>query len=393
MMRRLTDIRGFVLAFLLAVLTLAEATAQVGNSVIAGQIYGLGVIEVPGETYEWKIYSDHTLLIEAFPPDVIFLSGNTGPAISVLWGKSGTYYFTVTTHDPTGCMNLKVGLIVVTEELKLTPSVVIMVDKNPICTGTIVQFTAFPTNQGTKPIYQWFKNGNKAGWNKPNYVDSQLNDQDLITCQLTSSENKASPTTVMSNEVTMVVYTTTAAFSITENIGNTIGRIQMNNQSTGAEFFYWDFGNGQTSNEVNPTVTYYDDGIYLITLTASNAISCADTFSSEYEMLFKGLYIPNAFAPTSSSTPANLFKPVGINLKRYSIEVYDNWGHLIWESSTLDEKGRPTEAWDGTYHGSLMPQGTYMWKVNAMFKDNTIWQGSDIGKGKGKTIGTVTLIR
>jgi len=124
-----------------------------------------------------------------------------------------------------------------------------------------------------------------------------------------------------------------------------------------------------------------------------NKLYCRDTFYLSYTILFTGLYIPNAFAPDIKGVPGSLFQPAGINLKEYSIEIYNNWGDLLWESAALDELGQPAEAWDGTYHGAPLPQGTYMWKVHAVFRDNTLWTGSDIGKGRSKTIGTVTLIR
>jgi flagellar hook assembly protein FlgD len=85
---------------------------------------------------------------------------------------------------------------------------------------------------------------------------------------------------------------------------------------------------------------------------------------------------------------------VGVNLKQFQIEVFDGWGHMLWSSVALDAQGRPTESWDGKdSNGVLYPSGTYMWKAKATFIDNTIWEGSDIGKGSAKTIGTVTLIR
>ena len=65
----------------------------------------------------------------------------------------------------------------------------------------------------------------------------------------------------------------------------------------------------------------------------------------------------------------------------------------MWESNVIDSKGRPVEGWDGTFGGNLMPQGTYMWKISASFKDGKTWEGSDIGKGSSSTMGTVTLIR
>jgi len=41
----------------------------------------------------------------------------------------------------------------------------------------------------------------------------------------------------------------------------------------------------------------------------------------------------------------------------------------------------------------MMPQDTYMWKAAAEFRDGTVWTGSDNGKGAGRTMGTVTLLR
>ena len=90
----------------------------------------------------------------------------------------------------------------------------------------------------------------------------------------------------------------------------------------------------------------------------------------------------------------NVFKPVGVNLKEYKVEVYDSWGQLLWESSLLDSFGRPVEVWNGRKaNGEIYQSGTYVWKINAIFVDGTIWEGSDNGKGKYKNMGTVTLIR
>jgi len=66
----------------------------------------------------------------------------------------------------------------------------------------------------------------------------------------------------------------------------------------------------------------------------------------------------------------------------------------MWQSKDLDTEGHPTGDWDGNDpDGNPCPMGTYMWKVSATFIDGAMWNGSDIGKGDYKTIGTVTLIR
>ncbi|HTX88825.1 MAG TPA: PKD domain-containing protein, partial [Bacteroidales bacterium] len=186
-----------------------------------------------------------------------------------------------------------------------------------------------------------------------------------------------------------------SSFTMKENIDGMTGKIQLDNLSIGADTYFWDFGNGQNSTEQNPIVTYSEDGTYLIMLISSNTYQCSDTTYFKYEVLFKGLYIPNAFAPTSTNLAVRYFKPIGVNLKSFHIEVYDVWGHLVWESSDLDSQGRPLGQWNGDLNnnGEVCPMGTYMWKATATFIDDTIWEGSDIGKGSTATSGTVTLIR
>lgn len=57
--------------------------------------------------------------------------------------------------------------------------------------------------------------------------------------------------------------------------------IQFTNESTGAEFFYWDFGvagtNADTSNAINPIFTYPAPGQYTVMLIANPGYDCADT--------------------------------------------------------------------------------------------------------------------
>jgi gliding motility-associated-like protein len=303
---------------------------------------------------------------------------------------AGTYTVVVTdTNNCTVTASATVG-----EPVTREPQITISIDHNPVCRGTRVHFTSNVVFSGPDPVYQWIKNGVSVGSNDSVYSDSTLQDKDVINCILTSSEPCAIPATKVSDGIRINVKDPPdAAFTITTLNGNPTGRIQLNNYSTGADAYQWDFGNGQTSAEENPTVSYTQDGDYLIRLVALDDYSCSDTAYNKHLVEFFGLYIPNAFAPESGVYPANVFKPAGANLKQYRIEVYDSWGYLLWESTALDSEGSPLESWDGTYRGKLMPQGTYMWKVNAIFNDGRIWQGCDVGKGMGKTIGTVTLIR
>ena len=194
---------------------------------------------------------------------------------------------------------------------------------------------------------------------------------------------------------TIVVHITpVSAFTLENGYDGKQGQIKLNNLSTGADTYSWEFGNGKTSVEKNPIAAFTDDGTYIIKLISLNQYDCTDTTFLEYNLLFKGLYVPNAFAPSSTNLGIRLFQPVGVNVKEYHVTVFDNWGHLMWESTKLDDKGVPTEGWDGTFEGNMMPQGNYMWKITATFVDESPWNGSDNGAANsGKTMGTVTLIR
>ena len=188
--------------------------------------------------------------------------------------------------------------------------------------------------------------------------------------------------------------TPVSSFTVANNYNGKQGQVKMNNLSTGAQNYKWDFGNNKYSDEKDPVALFTEDGTYSIKLISLNQFNCSDTTFFKYELLFKGLYVPNAFSPSATNLGVRLFKPVGINLKQYNVMVFDIWGHMMWESNKLDDHGSPTEGWDGTFEGQLMPQGNYMWKISAMFVDDSPWEGSNLGVGgTGSTKGTVTLIR
>lgn len=55
--------------------------------------------------------------------------------------------------------------------------------------------------------------------------------------------------------------------------------ISFSNTSTSATTYAWDFGDGNTSTEANPSNTYAADADYTVTLTASDALGVTNTIS------------------------------------------------------------------------------------------------------------------
>jgi hypothetical protein len=270
-------------------------------------------------------------------------------------------------------------------------------DHSLACSGNPTYFTDQSLIADTANIINWYWNFGEISSSKDTSmlqdpVHQYKKDGDYLVRLIIRDQNGCFDT--VDSTVTVRV-TPVSSFTFTENVSNMTGKLQFKNQSYGASSYFWDFGNGQTSTDENPIVTYSSDkDTLLIMLISNNQWECSDTTYYKYKFLFKGLYIPNAFAPTSLSPLASTFYPVGINLKKFKIEVFDSWGHLMWSSTLLDGDGRPLESWLGRdSSGNPLPSGTDMWKATATFLDNTEWEGSDIGKGEFKTFGTVTLIR
>jgi len=200
-----------------------------------------------------------------------------------------------------------------------------------------------------------------------------------------------------------------AVFEVEENFEDMQGRFAMNNVSEGAVDYQWDFdrySNGahpldyhydaEYHEQERPVIVFEEDGYFELELVAFNEFNCPDTMRVVDSMLFKGLFVPNAFSPNNPHGEVQRFKPAGINLETYHMQVYDVKGNLLWETRELDDEGSPAQGWDGTYDGAPLPQGVYVWKAEAMFEDGTVWQGDEVGSSElssGKRYGTVVIIR
>ena len=171
------------------------------------------------------------------------------------------------------------------------------------------------------------------------------------------------------------------------------GTIQFTNLTTGAIIYDWDLGDGTTSTEVDPNHRYDMYGTYLVTLIATTEYGCKDTVEKEIGVdFFKGLFVPNAFCPTSPYPEVQKFIPKGFGIKEYHIVIYDTWGNLLWESSKLIDT-EPAESWDGYYNGKLLSPDVYVWKVRATFYDESTWKGKKYDNGVYRKSGTVTIVK
>jgi gliding motility-associated-like protein len=120
------------------------------------------------------------------------------------------------------------------------------------------------------------------------------------------------------------------------------------------------------------TTTYYVIG--------SNALGCStsDTITVYFTKVGMAyIYLPNAFTPNNDGRN-DIFRVIAqgaVKLGRFS--VFDRWGQLVFTTTNV------SQGWDGTYKGSALPAGTYVWEVSA----------SNTCSGPMFQKGTVLLIR
>ncbi len=151
------------------------------------------------------------------------------------------------------------------------------------------------------------------------------------------------------------------------------GILYTKNNSFGAGRFFWDFGDGTTSEEVEPQHVYATTGSYDIALIAISPDNCSDTTRKDRAVSVQqggSLRVPNAFSPStmgaSGGTPGNggkndVFLPLMIGVTQFEMLVFNRWGELMFQSTD------PTIGWDGYYKGQLCPQDVYVYKITALY--------------------------
>lgn len=122
----------------------------------------------------------------------------------------------------------------------------------------------------------------------------------------------------------------------------------------------WDFGDGTTSKENNPTHTYVKSGSYDVTIIVEYIGGCFYTLT---KTLFIGdsyeLELPNAFTPNSDGLN-DTFRPVYYGLTEVNMKVFDTWGTLIYYEKADKNK---LNGWDGRINGKLAENGNYIYQV------------------------------
>jgi len=149
------------------------------------------------------------------------------------------------------------------------------------------------------------------------------------------------------------------------------------NQSAGATKYSWNFGDGDSSAEVNPSHIFPATSTYNVCLNAANDAGCSDDTCVNVQALIRPLVdVPSGFTPGRFGSNGRI-KVEGFGIAQMHWSIYNRWGQKVYETNNTKS------AWDGTYNGKLQPLDVYTYTLDVTFSD---------GKKYRKT-GDITLLR
>lgn len=153
--------------------------------------------------------------------------------------------------------------------------------------------------------------------------------------------------------------------------------VEFTNLSTNAVSYFWDFGDGGTSTEVNGRHIFTELGTYTVCLTATNSNGCSDTYCRQVIVEASGAVgVPNAFTPNGDGAN-DILVVKGFGFAKMQFMVFNRWGELVFQTDD------PRAGWDGTYRGKEQEMEVYVYVLEGSFADGNTFNLK----------GNVTLLR
>ncbi len=230
------------------------------------------------------------------------------------------------------------------------PVVDFVTDKTNYCEGDTVFVT--PVNMPLDKIANvaWDFGDMTKGYDFND--DHVYNKTGLFTIILTAKDITSGCLASTSRRIN-IIKAPDAAFSIPDNSGCQPLQVGFQNKTTGADYYIWDFGNGNKSIDMNGKQLYTEPGKYNVILKATNLEGCTDTVNKKVYVNPKPV---SAFKPSSLQT---CFPPVDVvftNLSEGADDYRWNFGN---GKSSKDTNPKITISKSGDYVINLIATNMY----------------------------------
>jgi gliding motility-associated-like protein len=290
-----------------------------------------------GAAYNWSI--DNQSFTEMEPMGISFASPG--------------YYVVNLTVEEKSCVSSHQDTIAVYPE----PELAFLDDPVEGCAPLTVQFTN--TSSGWGPIdYHWqFSDGGQSNAESPIHT-FQNPGLYSVNVQMITAEGCIDTLYTEIPQMVQVNPTPEAQFiadPLVTNLYNPL--IHFTDSSTGADFVYYDFGDGNNSSDRDVTHTYWNEGIYTVMMIAGNGFGCQDTTFINVEVQPEYIvFIPTAFSPNGDGKN-EFWLPSIKGVVEYRLSIFDRWGQLMFQTEDRDQ------GWDGTHAGKDAAGGTYTYFI------------------------------
>jgi len=147
------------------------------------------------------------------------------------------------------------------------------------------------------------------------------------------------------------------------------GRVQVIDESIGANIWYYDFGVNDDQNDIfterEPMYIYTNAGNYIIMQIVNNKYNCPDTAYNDVTVKPSIIFwLPNAFTPNEDDQNETFF-PLGFNvpIEDYEFRIFDRWGKQLFYTTDINV------GWDGKFNGEYVKQDVYVYSIKVKLED------------------------
>lgn len=281
--------------------------------------------------------------------------------------------FSITVSDNCGS---PIDISFITVHIKPSPEVSFASDFSEGCEPFTVNFLESTPDVGQ--TYFWnFGDPNSANNSTLKNPSHIYENSGIYTVQLTVTLPNGCSTSTQFADMITVYPLPHALFTANPSTVNAINpTVKFINLSEDADTYYWAFGDGDTTNEVNPIHLFPSmSGNYITSLIAIGEYGCKDTVKGVITV--KGdytFYAPTAFTPDEDDKNEYFFvKGTNIDNNNFKLMIYDRWGEQVFVSKDINK------GWNGfVKENRRAPIGTYTWL--AIFRDSYGVKHEESGK-------------
>jgi len=227
--------------------TSLSARLQVSNSVLplvitqpqdkiicTGSVANIEVIATgPSLLYQWQ---SATSLNGTYSN----LNGQNSSQLIIQTSSAATFYYRCLISESCGGLNLLTDQVTIKVSAASTASVSITADKNNVCSGSTIIFSASPQNGGVTPIFSWYNNSILIpGENLETYTSNSIGQNNVIYATMTSNKSCAIGSPASSNSIVNIITSTSLISSVVNNTRCGIGSLILGATASGVGTISW----------------------------------------------------------------------------------------------------------------------------------------------------------